>query len=272
MSVTAVGPALGINGPLPVAPPYSLLKAPGVLAGTREWLNGVSVWGYPCDTPELWEPCSSGTFRVKSDESEWNVPRFDSFAAYHPFMCSTISGAEAFAERAEAVIDATISHAVEQALSQGVDGSTNAFFGDTNLTALASAAAVTPDEGLSYLENAIGATGRMGLIHADPAVVSAWGFDKLETGGVLRTANGTPVVSGGGYIGADPVSESTAAAGQSWVFATGPVQVYVEDAARTELMEYVDQSNNLATYRAEKYALAMWDTCLQVAVLIDWDA
>lgn len=270
MSITAVGPALGINGPLPVAPPYSLLKVPGVLAGTSEWLNGVSVWGYPCDTPELWEPCSSGTFRVKSDESDWNLPRFDSFAAYHPFMCSTISGTDEFAARAEAVIDATISHAVERALSQGVDGSTNAFFGDTNLDVLGGGA-VTPAEGLSYLENAIGATGRMGLIHSDPAVVAAWGFDKLETNGVLRTANGTPVVSGGGYIGADPVAEASPTGGQSWVFATGPVQVYVEDAPRTTLMEYVDRATNLATYRAEKYAIAMWDTCLQVAVLIDWD-
>ena len=270
MSVTAVGPALGIDGPLPVAPPYSLLSTPGVLAGTREWLNGVNVWGYPCGTPDTWEPCSEGTFREKSAESEWNVPRFDSFAAQFPFECSTISGAEEFARRAEAVIEATISFAVEEALAQGVDGSSNPFFGDGELDAVAAGAAVTPAVGLSYLENAIGATGRAGMIHATPAVVAAWGFDKLATNGAIRTTNGTLVVSGGGYIGADPVSESTPAAGQDWAFATGPVRVFVEDAVKTTLIEYVDRATNLATYRAEKYVVAMWDTCLQSAALIDW--
>lgn len=270
MSITAVGPALGIDGPLPVAPPYSLLSVPGVLTGTSEWLNGVNIWGYPCGTPETWEPCSGGTFREKSADSDWNIPRFDSFAAYFPFECSTISGAEEFSRRAEAVVDATISFAVEEALSQGVVGSVNSFFGDGELDAVASGAAVTPAVGLSYLENAIGATGRVGMIHATPAVVAAWGFDKLETGGALQTPNGTVVVSGGGYIGTDPVDESTPAAGQDWIFATGPVRVFTEDAVKTTLVEYVDRANNLATYRAEKYVVAMWDTCLQAGALIDW--
>lgn len=196
----AVGPARNLDGPLPVAPEYRLLSVPGVLeAGDSEWLNGVNIWGYPCDTPSLWEPCSEGTFRTKADDSTSPQPRFDSFVAYLPISCSTISGdPQEFARRAEAVLDATLSFAVEEALSQGVVGSSNPFFGDTNLTQLGGGT-LTAQVGINYLENAIGATGRGGMIHATPGTISAWNFSNLLTEGeVLRTANGTPVVSGGG--------------------------------------------------------------------------
>ena len=50
---TAVGPALNLDGPLPVAPEYSLLKTLDALGylrvGDREF-NGVNVWGYPVET------------------------------------------------------------------------------------------------------------------------------------------------------------------------------------------------------------------------------
>ena len=284
MSVTAVGPALDLDGPLPVAPEYRLLSVPGVFRGdgrTEEevlrndrprWLNGVNVWGYPVDTPSLWEPCSTGTFRTKGSTSEWDQPRFDAFVAYLPFTCSTITAdPEEFARRAEVALEATISFAVEQALAQGVDGSTNAFFGDTNLTQLG-ADGVTPEVGLRFLENAIGQTGRAGMIHATPGTVAAWEFEALQTNGVLLTPNGTPVASGGGYINTDPVglTGSGPTVGLEWAFATGPVQVYLADAVTTEVSEFVDQADNTATYRAERYALAIWDTSLQSGVLIDW--
>lgn len=270
----AVGPARNLDGPLPpVAPEYRLLSVPGVLVeGDLDWLNGVNVWGYPVETPSLWEPCSEGTFRTKSDESSWDQPRFDSFVAYLPITCSTISGdPEEFARRAEAVLDATISFAVEQALAQGVVGSTNPFFGDTNLTQLGGGA-VSAQAGLNYLENAIGATGRGGMLHATPGIVSAWNLVNLETNGVLRTTNGTPVASGGGYINTDPagLAGSDPSVGQEWAFATGPVKVYVAEAPNLEVSEYVDRSDNVITYRAEKFVLAMWDTSLQSGVLIDW--
>jgi hypothetical protein len=269
----AVGPARDLEGPLPLAPEYSLLTVPGVLAdGDVRWLNGVNVWGYPVETPSLWEPCSDGTFRTKSSESSWDQPRFDAFVAYLPIQCSTITAApEEFAERAERTLAATISFAVETALSQGIPGSTNPFFGDTNLVQHGTDG-VTPDVGLSFLENAIGLTGRGGMIHATPGTVAAWGFDKLKTNGSLETVNGTPVASGGGYIGVDPSSEtgSTPTTGIEWAFATGPVRVYLGDAVTLEVSEYVSRSDNVITYRAERYALATWDTSLQAGVLIDW--
>jgi hypothetical protein len=269
----AVGPARDLDGSLPVAPEYNLLSVPGVLVdGDVRWLNGVNVWGYPVETPSLWEPCSGGTFRTKSSESSWDQPRFDSFVAYLPIQCSTITAEpEEFARRAEVTLNATISFAVETALAKGITGSTNPFFGDTNLTVWGGAA-VSPAVGLSFLENAIGVTGRRGMIHATPGTTAAWGFEKLKTNGTLVTVNGTPVASGGGYIQTDPAGEtgSDPDGGVEWAFATGPVSVYLASAASVEVSEYVDRENNVITYRAERYALATWDTSLQAGVLIDW--
>lgn|SRR5574338_404426 len=276
MSVTAVGPALGLDGPLPVEREHSLLKTPGVLqAGAGErWLNGVNVNGYPTGPPKLWEPCSTGTYRTKDEGSEASVPRFDPIVVYVPFQCSSMGMGDygPFAARARQVLDATLSHGIEQALAAGVVLSTNPSLGDSNLTALAGGVAVSPAIGLRYLENAIGSlTGRQGLIHATPAVVDAWGAGGgLQADEELVTTAGTPVVSGSGYIGVDPVNETSPGAHTDWAFATGQVAVYTQEAADLSVDEVIDRSDNTVVVRAEQFALVEWDTSVQVGVLIDW--
>jgi len=273
VSVIAVGPALALDGPLPASPPYSLLKVPGVVVedGDR-WMNGVNVDGYPSDTPSLWEPCSEGTFRTKVDGNPSPMPRFDSFVVYLPITCSALSIGDVrmFQERARRTLEATLSFGVEEALSQGVVMSTNPFLGDSNVTILGGGA-VTPEVGLRWLEDAIGETGRAGMIHATPATVAAWEFEALETGDVLRTPNGTPVAVGGGYIGAE-ANGSAPGAGSAYAFASGPVQVRLSDMQMVgeDINGTLDTSLNDVTFRAEIYALAVWDTALQAAVLIDW--
>lgn len=274
MSTVAVGPTLRIDGPSPQPRPYSLLETPGVVVSRDEgrWLNGVAVEGYPSSVPSLWEPCSDGTFRVKDEGEGLPSARFDPVAVYLPVSCSSIGlrdPEEVLADKAEATNNATLSFGVEELLSQGVELSINPFFGDTNLVPLGGGA-VTPAVGLSFLEDAIGGTGRAGMIHATPAVIAAWGFDKLETGDALRTTNGTIVVSGGGYIGADPVDESSPAAGQAWAFATGPVEVRIGPEVITTVAESLDRATNDLVFRAERYVVADWDGALQVGVLIDW--
>ena len=277
MSVMAVGPALDIDGPLPVAPEYRLLAAPGVLqADNNRVYNGVNVWGYPEGLPSLWEPCSDGTFRTKMSDSEWQQPRFDALVGYFPIICSTITARPGeFARRVEVTLEATISAAVEEALAKGVVGSTNPFFGDTNLTQLGGGA-VLPQAGLNYLETAIGETGRQGMIHATPGVVSAWNtvnlLTRVDGADFLRTTNGTLVVSGSGYINTDPsgLTGSDPSVGQEWAFATGPVHVYLQGAPRPSVSEYIERETNEIIYRAEREFLALWDTSLQSGVLVDW--
>jgi hypothetical protein len=265
--VQAAGIRLDLNGPRPVAPPHSLLKTPGVVKdGPDRWLNGVNIIGYPEETPLLWEPCSEGTFREKDEGGDRPQATFDAFVAYLPVTCSTF-GAFDLAEQAEAVLEATVSMAAEEALVAGITGSSNPYFGDANLTVLGGAA-VSAATALAYLENAIGATGRGGMIHAPPAIVSV--LDLNKNGERLVTANGTPIISGDGYIGSDPDNAGSPAAGQDYMYATGPVEVRLGAVAMTDMAETLDRSDNSVTFRAERYVLATWDTALQVGALVDW--
>lgn len=273
-STLAYGPPIAVDGPLPVAPPHSLLTIPGVLStpGMGHWMNGVGVWSYPVDIPETWDPCSTGTFRTKIEGSAIPSPLFGPFIAYLPITCSSVSigDPDEFRDRATRVLEATESRAVEHALSQGVPLSSNPFFGDSDLTQWGGGA-VTPEVGLRWLEYAIGRTGRQGLIHAPPEVVAAWAWTHLEEqDATLYTPNGTPVASGDGYQGADPVTKASPASGQSWAFATGPVQVMHAEVNVLQIADVLDRSNNDVTYRAERLVVASWDTALQAGVLIDW--
>lgn len=278
MSVTAVGPAVALDGPLPVAPPQSLLNTPGIVVAedATRVLNGANVWMYPTGCSELWEPCSDGTFRVKSDESTMLAPRFDAFVVYKSVTCSTFGMAdvEELARRAERVLDATLSAGVERALAAGVDGSSNPFFADANVVDVTPTpgTAVSPRVGVSALEEAIGNTCRQGLLHLTPAVIAGLPAP-LREGATLATANGTPIASGMGYQGVEVTGEADTT--EDWVFATGGVQVYLGPVQMTTVKESMDRSVNEVTFRAEKYVLAVWDgidndELAAAAVLVDW--
>lgn len=274
MSVTAVGPALALDGPLPVAPPHSLLNTEGVVVerdATRV-LNGVVVWGYPEGCSSLWEPCSDGTFATKESDSEQSTPRFDAFVAYKPVTCSPISlrDPQDLNVRVEAVLDATLSAAVERELAAGFFPSTNPFFGDANVDDVTSGTAVSARAAISLLEDAIGATCRMGMIHATPGVLAAANMNpvgaEVER---LVTPSGTPVASEMGLIGIDTPALANPGAGEQWIFATGPVHVYLGPVVTHTVKESLDRSDNTLTLRAERYVLALWDTALQAAALVD---
>jgi hypothetical protein len=276
MSTITFGPPVMIDGPLPVAPPRSLLKVPGVLqenTGDLRWMNGGAVWGYPEGLPQTWDPCYTGTFETKTDAYAAATPDFAAFVIYLPVVCSSFSLAhdpEGFGMRAEVALDAIASYAIEEALSQGVPMSANPFLADANVTFPAGAGAVSVAAGRSYLEEAIGATARGGMIHLTPGAGSAFFENDGRDPGPLYTALGTPVAVGGGYAGATPSGQGAAAAGQSWVYATGPVRAWLADEAMLNIKDVLDRSNNEVTFRAERYALVEWDTALQAAVLIDW--
>lgn len=281
---TGVGIALGIDGPLPVAPPQSLLNTPGVVVNPDEFdsrvFGGVNAWMYPTGCAELWEPCLDGTFRTKESVSTQLTQRFDSFVVYKPVTCSTIGFGgdtiEELAERASATLRATMSAGVERALAEGVDSSSNPFFGDANVNILNSGTAVTARIGVSFLEQAIGATCRQGMIHMTPASIAALPAP-LREGDSLATANGTLIASGMGYQGIDTAALGTPGATQDWAFATGGVRVYLGPARMTTPKESIDREINEVTFRAEVYVLAVWDgvdpegdELAASAVLVDW--
>lgn len=243
-------------------------------AEDTRWANGVNVWGYPEDTPTTWDPCSAATFRTKNQISTGSLPRFDSFGIYLPIVCTTsnIGDFETFSQRAARTLEATQAFAVEQALSQGTGVATNPFFGDSNVSVLAGGGLQSIATGFAYLEDAISATGRAGVIHAPPSVVTAGTFllEKTEQGQIM-TVNGTEVASGDGYRGAT-ANGLTAGAGNAWIFATGYPEVVMTDMQLipSDIRQTLSHFDNEVIVRAEKYVLAMWDTALQAAVKVKW--
>ncbi len=291
MADVTVGPPWAADGPIPVAPPHSLLSLPGVIlppTESEQWLVGIEVWPYPRDLPDTVDPCASGTFRVKAEGEGWNLPIFGPFTAYLPITCSTISAARpGFAERARLAFEAKEQWAVSYELSHGHAQPLNPFLADGNVNILAGGAAVAPDVALAYLEDAIGASGIGGVIHATNAVASSWngssgGYGVEDVGGVLyTTANRTPVAVSGGYVGATPRFGSAAAAGQAWAFATGPVQIRRQSDVQIiapSIMQSTNMQENIVTFRAERGYVVTYDAPesasdtrpVQAAVKVDW--
>jgi hypothetical protein len=274
---TTLGPPLALDGPLPVAPSRSLLATATIVPpGSDRFGVGGAVWPFPPGLPLSWSPCSDGTFRTKEDGSGWELPIFESFTVYLPITCSSITAhAPGFDDRVRLAFAATESYAVAFELARGHANPVNPFLTDANLAILAGGVAVAPDVGLSYLEDAIGATGKAGMIHTTPAVGASMngGYGLAGRSDVLlTTANGTPVALDGGYIGASPSLHAPLVAGEAWAFATGPVQIRrsADIEVIGDLGESLDRSTNEVTFRAERDYLVTWDTELQAGVLIDW--
>lgn len=277
MSVQAIaGPRLDLDGPRPVAPRHSLLNTPGVVVADDDlgrWLNGVNVIGYPASVPLTWNACipEASDLGVKDEGDAGDQAQFDPFVCYLPVTCSSLSYPY-IREWSETVLEATYSFAVEEALvgKQVAGLGPNPSLGDGNVHVLAGGSAKSPIVALSYLENAIAATGRKGLIHATPATITQLNTDTFLNPEQLLTTNGNQVVSGDGYIDAT-ANGLTVGAGQDWMFASGPVEVRISPLAITDLAESLDRSDNTITFRAERWVLVTWDTSLQAAVKVDWD-
>lgn len=276
MSSIAVG-RIRVDAPRPSAPLHNLLSVPGVLQTGGRWDGGINFWGYTTDAPSTWAACTGGTFDVKDDAGEIAQAGFDAFAIYVTEDCTTISVAsdlEGFRQRANIVLEATQSFALEQALASGVDQLPgNKFMGDPDMDPLATN--VSARVGIAYLENAIGATGRRGMIHITPAVAISAGLvlDNLDNPQpLLITPAGNVIVIGAGYIGAAPIGETAPAATKDWCFATGPVAAYLSEllVGPGDVSGMVDHTMNDVIYRAEKLAWVGWDGGLQAGVLVDW--
>lgn len=289
MSTLGLAPLLGIDGPLPLAPKHNLLTVVldlddprvreqlGMGQGAR-WTAGVNVLPRPTDVPFGFDPCATGTMRVKDSGSERDWIEFLPFVAYIPDFCSGmgIGDWERFKQLVDDGLLALESYAAEVQLAQGQPIGSNPSLNDTNLVPLA-AGAVGPVEGMALLENAIAATGRQGVIHATPGIGTMWTSRDLLTdeGDALMTvATGTPVVIGYGYVGTDPDAQASPSGDQEWAFATGPVffgRGPLEELT-ADIASSLDRSNNDLTYRAEREMLVGWDGVLQAGVLIDRSA
>jgi hypothetical protein len=259
------------------------VTTPGTIIaeGDPHWRSGVVVDSYPEDLPESHNPCAAGTMRVKATGTDPPQPEFSSFTVVYPFTCSGIglgneAGADLARSRVRQVFAATEGWEVERELAIGVSDATRPHFTLPGLATYPAGGvntAVGPRESIGLLENAIGATARAGLIHADPATFMAWAaFDLVDTDGTRAyTKRGTTVIVGDGYIGAAPGSALTADEAYAW--ATGPVRVLRDEIeVLGPTAQVLDTQTNEVTFRAERNYVVYWDTALLAGVRVDRSA
>ncbi len=280
-------------------PPGRPVEVPAVVP---RWLNGIALQGYSGDAAEGYDPCGAGTDAIKVEGAGNNISKFGAVQIYFPETCTARvvgpppgSPAEEealandwFVRRAIAGLGGTEEAAVENVLCTGGAVPGNPHLTDTNLkilNVLASGAgftrkwtALNPVEALAELEEQIGSTGKGGVVHAPPAVITYWSryrcIQEPTRKGDLYTESGTPVVCGYGYLNAVPDGSNFAnlTSMQDWVFATGPIKIWREPGVTIlpgTYKEALNRADNNLTYRAERSYLVAWDQVLQAGVLID---
>lgn len=271
------GPPESLNGPAPVAPRWRLVDVATIIdTPTDHWLNGAQIYSYTCDPARTFNPCDTGTERLKAEGGVIPIPEFGAFTVYLSETCTPRSFGDDWENYRDRVVTAFLaveSQGVELELVSGAELPLNPYLGDTNLAILNSGAATAPALALGLLEDAIGETGKKGLIHVSPKGLAALASSHLITvrSDRIETWNGTPIVVGDGYIDADPDAGTSPSESTAWMFATGPVEirrgpVFVNPPS---IKEALNREQNEVSFYAERNYLVDWDTCLQAGVLID---
>lgn len=257
-------------------------------AGRERWTSGVAVYPYPPDVPIVWDACANGSPAVeKGFGTQAPVPEFAALTLSEAITCTAqqVPNQAAFRARAVAALTATESYAVAREFMSGdhvLGPNGSPYLADTNCVLLNGSVATKPNHALQILEEAIAATGRLGIIHCSPMLATALlgqGFVIQDRTGVIRTINGIPVIPDFGYVGASkPDAGAAPTAIQEWAYATGPVDLRRSDVFTTpdNVSEALDRGmgstndrTNSITYLAERYYVVDWDTVLQAAVLVD---
>lgn len=300
----SVGPFYRLDGALPLPRKYHLLQVaqeiPLDQLGPEHWLAGAWLQVYPQDQPGIFDPCaSSGTDSTKALGEEISLPKFAAFTAYLAETCNSARiGPDPetwFLPRLRAVFPVIEPKAAEIVLATGggveLNGSPVPHLTDANLDELNGGAAVSPLEALALLEDAIGRTGRGGVIHATPYTVTLWGSGSrlyIDGAGRLRTvAADTLIVVGDGYIDTHPDDKGAPTTHQAWAYATGMVRYLADPPMSTPdegdliypglYMQALNTATNEVTYRIERNLLITFDSDttsgtnppLQAGVLLD---
>lgn len=133
------------------------------------------------------------------------------------------------------------------------------------------AGAVDPVAAISLIESALGDTTGCGIIHAPYGLGAYLKYFRLleKDGDAYYTPTGFRIALGHGYPGSGP-SNAAAAAGEQWIFGTGPVTLLQSDMQQVphDIAEGFNRSVNDVEIRAEKtYAIGF--SCALFAVRVD---
>lgn len=277
----------------PMADAIEELKREGILvpqAGQERWLNGVEVYPYPPHVGDIWDACSpstltSGQKSFGDEDAGFVNPQFAAVTVYVAETCKSfrVWDQAAFKARAVAALTAVESSLLGRHFMTGEGSPLSAYLADGLGSFPHGDAATTASNGLAILENEIGKTGKLGLIHGSPGFATALRerFAVDNRTGVIRTINGNPVIPDAGYSrGSQPHGHAGATGTQEWIYATGPVdirrsEIFVMPETLEDALDAggaggaTTGRSNTITYRAERYYLVTWDAILQAAVLVD---
>lgn len=139
-----------------------------------------------------------------------------------------------------------------------------------DVTPTAGTPIASPAEALGIVERAAmeQAKGQQVMIHVDHLLAEMAPYNFRTVGNMVFTERGNIVVASGGYDGSSPAGAAPAA-GTSWMYATGIVQVRLADIeVFTDPVQTINRDTNTRTIWAQRYFAATFDPCVHVAALV----
>jgi hypothetical protein len=293
------------NGtPLTLDDALARLKAQGSIpnnAGDLRWLNGVQLFNYPPGQASTDHACTVGTVPRKDFGAELYNPEFNAITVYTAETCKSykVWNQEEYKQRAQVALTAVQGTGIERNLLTGeASDGLSPYLADGQGVFPNGDTATSPMNALAYLEEEIGLSGQLGIIHCSPGFTTTLRqyFQVDNRTGVIRTINGNVIIPGDGYARSpvtpppfgrttgrnfgSPLGHAASTGTQEWIYATGPIDIRLSEMFMIpeEVSQALDRGTvagatsgrpNTFTYRAERYALATWDTQLQAAVLAD---
>lgn len=295
------GPLYRVDGPPPVPPLFGLLQTASAPAqgvrivpdtddrGIERWMNGVEVFPYPPDTGGVYDTCSTASPRpTKGFGTTPTTPQYGAFAAYLAETCTSykVWDQDEYKARAVASFTAIESSIVAGEFMRGTVMTANPHLSDGTGTFPNADTSTSFPDGIRNLEKAIAASGKLGIIHMSPQVLSmaaakyGWNYWRDSANQCLRMISGTVIVADAGYgAGSTPTGHAAPTGRQEWIYATGPIDVRRSETfvSPDNVSQALDRGSggatsgrsNSITYRAERYYLIEWDTTLHASVLVD---
>jgi hypothetical protein len=273
--------------PLPAPPlqppPINLIRAartPRDPDGTKWTLGFAYLPGEDVALGTFGTTCPGGApVDLSTVPANPGVVEWEPVVAWAAFRCSAFGWQEIdWKGRLADLMDAALPKAVEHEFWTGASAAAG---GLTNL-ALATPAAtdLTPGGGAPSIKRAFGileqaladcGAGARGMIHCRPEALPEFTQVRQE-GNLLLTPRDTIVVPGTGYPNTGPTGAAPAA-GNTWLYATGLVDVRLDDiyfpvdpARQDDFYELLDRGTNTITLRAERAFSASWDGICHFAV------
>lgn len=265
--------------------PYGLLAAADSIPGIDpHWMSsGFEFEEFLCGSGvvSFIDQCPPASGFTKPAERNNQFCHVDPFVVVGSYQCPPVGrpAAEAF-EIARQRLLKWEGHQVEETLWTGAVSNGSGFitpsfaFGNPDCDVVpidvSSGGAVDPVAAISLLEGALGDTSGCGVIHAPYELGAYLKYFRLleKVGDAYYTPTGFRIVLGHGYPGSGPANVA-AAAGEMWIFGTGPVSLLSSDMMQIpgNLAEGFNRQVNDVEIRAERF-YAVGFSCALFAVRV----